>query len=216
MLGADIDVLLPENIAGLSEFEPVKLAESSRKSGSSGFSEDIMAVEATSGCATSPDRDVPSHPPDTVEATSVHASRRRLRSSSPLSTRKKRKTRIKTEQPTATDISPSVFLDLSPSLLRRTTALDALWSQCISSCVIMRKSDVPLLSTLSPEPAKESPSYTPIPEPDIPGPLKTFLDTLKIPLTRIACIFVDNGFDSDATLDLLCESPPEGNCLNTI
>ncbi|KIP11673.1 hypothetical protein PHLGIDRAFT_436707 [Phlebiopsis gigantea 11061_1 CR5-6] len=44
--------------------------------------------------------------------------------------------------------------------------------------------------------------------------LRTFLDTLRTPLDGLASIFIDNGFDSEASLDILSELPPEGNWEN--
>lgn len=45
--------------------------------------------------------------------------------------------------------------------------------------------------------------------PPVSPALKAFFDTTRVPLDHLAPIFVQNGFDSDATLDLLCELPPE-------
>ena len=46
---------------------------------------------------------------------------------------------------------------------------------------------------------------------DIPPALRAFLDTLRTPLEGLAPIFIANGFNSDASLDILSELPPEGN-----
>ncbi|KIP11672.1 hypothetical protein PHLGIDRAFT_436700 [Phlebiopsis gigantea 11061_1 CR5-6] len=54
-------------------------------------------------------------------------------------------------------------------------------------------------------------SGAPSPNPLVPPALKAFFDTTRVPLDHLAPIFVQNGFDSDATLDLLCELPPEGH-----
>ena len=54
-------------------------------------------------------------------------------------------------------------------------------------------------------------SGTPATNCPIPSALKAFFDTTRVPLDHLAPIFVRNGFDNDATLDLLCELPPEGH-----
>ena len=45
----------------------------------------------------------------------------------------------------------------------------------------------------------------------ISSALQAFFNDLKIPLHHLAPIFVENGFDTDATLDFLCELPVVGH-----
>ena len=133
--------------------------------------------------------------------------------STPPEAPKKKKTakkKMKSSQLPEVTTTSVPFVDLPPTLLRRATALDALWAESLGSFVIVRKSDVPMLTRLS-LPSKKDTTYTPLPESEIPAPIKAFLDTLTIPLGHLARIFVDNGFDSDVGLDLLCQLPPDNN-----
>ena len=127
--------------------------------------------------------------------------------------------------------SPIPFLNLAPpSFPRRPTPLEALWSQPLYSAIVMKAPDVPSLAYISTPPygppqayasSSSSPSPAPtlngdalnaeIPEIPISLALQNFLDGLTIPSRHLAPIFIHHGFNSEVTLDLLCEFSPEGN-----
>lgn len=45
----------------------------------------------------------------------------------------------------------------------------------------------------------------------MPAALKAFFDTLRVPCEHLGHIFIDNGFDTDVTLNFLCELPVDGH-----
>lgn len=89
-------------------------------------------------------------------------------------------------------ISPEDILP--PPLLRRT-----------ESTASYHRSAIPTPSeTATPEPVSRQPTSLPL-----PPALDVFFDSLRIPLQHIADVFIENGFDTEESLDLLCETPPE-------
>lgn len=98
---------------------------------------------------------------------------------------------VKSEPISPEDIIP-------PPLLRRTESTASYY-----------RSAIPTPSeTATPEPPAEPASRQPT-HPPLPPALDAFFHSLRIPLQHIADVFIENGFNTEESLDLLCETPPE-------